>query len=351
MGPSGTSRSVIVCGRRPTALKGESANECAPRCPSQRPRLRQGGTSTLPRRVISKVALGAIVASMLVLGLVQRVDAVPIQPFASRFTANDNGAITLFGNNLMTCSGVSARPAACANTRNRIGSNLNNNTYFMVNVDDGRLDIPHHLQLVELGGDAAVGCDGLVGGSLLGRPARERYRHRCRRHADGGRNQMLLRAPGDASYRTITTQDTFGPSTTADRTYQQFANVTAIVQATGPGTYWGANVPAATGEDRYAGWSLVVVYREPTLPLRNLTVFDGFSDVGRDDPETVTISGSPLRSRAMSTRSSASSPGKATPAPGRQRQARRHHARDERVARQQPLQQCRREGRPGGHHA
>ena len=59
----------------------------------------------------------------------------------------------------------------------------------------------------------------------------------------------------------------------------------------GAGTYWGANVATATGEDRYAGWSLIIASRDPSLPLRNLTVFDGFSDVGQGDPETVNISG------------------------------------------------------------
>ena len=42
---------------------------------------------------------------------------------------------------------------------------------------------------------------------------------------------------------------------------------------------------AGTGNDRYAGWSLIVVYRDPTQPLRNLTVFDGFSDIAvNSDP-------------------------------------------------------------------
>ena len=67
--------------------------------------------------------------------------------------------------------------------------------------------------------------------------------------------------------------------------------MTSIVQATGPGTYFGADVPAATGQDRHAGWSLVIVYRSPSLPLRNLTVFDGLADVGQGDPQIITISG------------------------------------------------------------
>ena len=63
------------------------------------------------------------------------------------------------------------------------------------------------------------------------------------------------------------------------------------VRGGGTGRYWGADVVAGTGEDRYAGWSLVVVLRDPTQPLRNLTVFDGFADVGQGNPQTVTING------------------------------------------------------------
>ena len=103
---------------------------------------------------------------------------------------------------------------------------------------------------------------------------------------------MKLRAPGDAALpHDHAPSRLFGPTTTADRAYQAFADVTSIVQAAGPGTYFGADVPAATGEDRHAGWSLVVVYRSPSLPLRNLTVFDGLADVGQNDPQSITISG------------------------------------------------------------
>ena len=97
--------------------------------------------------------------------------------------------------------------------------------------------------------------------------------------------------PGGGGYRTITAGQLFGPTTTSDRAYQAFADVTSLVQQAGPGSYTGADVPAATGEDRYAGWSLVVVYRSPSMPLRNLTVFDGLADVGQNDPQPITISG------------------------------------------------------------
>ncbi|KQX05372.1 hypothetical protein ASC59_14605 [Leifsonia sp. Root1293] len=109
--------------------------------------------------------------------------------------------------------------------------------------------------------------------------------------ATGDRRTMAFKVPGASGYEAVTSQATFGPTTSADRAYQEFADVTALVRSAGAGDYWGANVRGGTGEDRYAGWSLAVVFRSPDLPLRNLTVFDGFADVGQGEPQTVTVSG------------------------------------------------------------
>ncbi len=68
--------------------------------------------------------------------------------------------------------------------------------------------------------------------------------------------------------------------------------MTAIVQAAGAGSYTVANVQAGTGQDRYAGWSLVVAYRVPGASPRNLTVFDGFASINSGDPpREIPISG------------------------------------------------------------
>ncbi len=39
-----------------------------------------------------------------------------------------------------------------------------------------------------------------------------------------------------------------------------------------------------TGQDRYAGWTLVVAYHDSTQPPRNLTVFDGFASINSGNP-------------------------------------------------------------------
>lgn len=66
--------------------------------------------------------------------------------------------------------------------------------------------------------------------------------------------------------------------------YSAFADVTGLVRDAGVGNYTVANVQSGTGEDRYAAWDLIVVYRDSTQPPRNLTVFDGLATISRLTP-------------------------------------------------------------------
>ena len=91
---------------------------------------------------------------------------------------------------------------------------------------------------------------------------------------------MSLRAPGAGGYGPITAQ-TLDTNTTR---YSGFADVTGLVRLAGVGAYTVANVQSGRGEDRYAAWDLIVVYRDSTQPPRNLTVFDGLATISRATP-------------------------------------------------------------------
>ena len=129
-----------------------------------------------------------------------------------------------------------------------------------------------HVQLVELDVHAAGRQPGAVRGPLLGWADELRRRERrpprtppraarrcCRRPRAAGTYPSPGRSPTAAR-----------PSGSRART-SPFADVTALVTAGGSGRYQVANVQSGTGLDRYAGWSLVVVYRDLALPLRNLS--------------------------------------------------------------------------------
>ncbi len=225
--------------------------------------------------------VGALLAVLLVAMLPSTSFAVPIVPFAARFSADDNGTVTVFGNNLLTCPTSDAR---CAGAQAGTTA-LNNNAFSMANLDADAdpSTFNSSSSTVIAPADGEVLWAGLYWGARASRGAGGVA-------GVGDRRVMALRAPGASTYTSVTSQASFGP-TSGDQAYQEFADVTTLVRSAGAGAYWGANVVAGTGEDRYAGWSLVVVFRAPSLPLRSLTVFDGFADVGRDEPQVINLSG------------------------------------------------------------
>ncbi|TVZ51926.1 T9SS type B sorting domain-containing protein [Dokdonia sp. Hel_I_53] len=77
--------------------------------------------------------------------------------------------------------------------------------------------------------------------------------------------------------------------------YACYADVTSIVQglATNTGTYTVANVSSRQGSNggtgQSAGWSLYVVYEDPTLPSKSITSFNGFEVVSVATGGTVDV--------------------------------------------------------------
>ena len=106
-----------------------------------------------------------------------------------------------------------------------------------------------------------------------------------------GETSCKLKVPGAASYITITSTGTdyynsLNPPGFIYTGFQCFANITALVNATNPnGTYTVANVVPPVGKNNaYGGWTIVIVYGNPSLPSRNLTVFDGCAVVQSGNP-------------------------------------------------------------------
>ncbi|MCL2783186.1 MAG: DUF3344 domain-containing protein, partial [Propionibacteriaceae bacterium] len=234
-------------------------------------------------------ALCAAVALTLPIVLSRPMAAVaaPTLPFSVRFAANANGAIIAIGNNVMTCPDSAP---TCTNAKLGKAPNNNNNAFDMINLDADTdpSTFNSSMSTLALPDGATVLWAGLYWGARLNAGTNGVA-------GSGSYDQMSLRAPGQSAYRTIaasTSADAqFGPYSAGSNAYQRFADVTSIVQNAGNGDYWGANVVGGTGQDRYAGWSLVVAYQAPGLPLRNLTVFDGFANVGASSPQTITVTG------------------------------------------------------------
>lgn len=196
-----------------------------------------------------------------------------ITQFAPRFATNDTGDIVLVANTLMTASSTDSGAAAA---RAGTGTRLNNNDFqsMYVDIDSDATTFNSSQANLTLPSGSQVLWAGLYWGA---------------KSTSSARNTIRFDTPATSTYVNLT-GTIIGSSSASD--YQGFVNVTSLVQAGGSGTYTAANVQAATGGDRYAGWSLVVVYRDPLAPPRNLTVFDGYAVVDTSTPDvTLTISG------------------------------------------------------------
>lgn len=204
---------------------------------------------------MSKVRLGIVLLFLFLAGTLE-IYAQVVTPFFVRYQTNDKGTVQLIGNTLMTC------PSG--------GCNGTNNDYNMVYVDiDGDASTINSSEA-----NFTIPVNGSVlwaGLYWSGAPN------------SGAKDQVKFRAPGASSYTSLS-----GTVTNSSYGYQGFKDVTALVQSAGSGTYRVADVKSGTGSNKWAGWSLVIVVRDPALPMRNLTVFEGLALVSSSN-STVNI--------------------------------------------------------------
>lgn len=81
-------------------------------------------------------------------------------------------------------------------------------------------------------------------------------------------------------YKEITATEIYFPSGISDNLYSGYADVTDYIRTNGVGNYFVADI--ATQEGRggaigySAGWGMVIIYKNPSMKWRDITVFDGF---------------------------------------------------------------------------
>ena len=190
------------------------------------------------------------------------------------------GRSSLFGNNLLTCSGVAhtAPRHSVRSARDPSGTQLNNNSYFMVNVDaDGATFPTYNSSSLKSRRRPTAPCCGP--GLYWARPRPGAGTGAAHTPAPAAAT-VNLRAPATSIYRHDHVQALRSVhdnqprlSTVRQRHHRR--------PERRPGHVLGANVPAATGEIATPVGRSSSRSATPTLPLRNLTVFDGFSDVGQ----------------------------------------------------------------------
>ena len=195
-------------------------------------------------------------------------------PFTPRFNDDLKGDIVLIGNNILGPD----------------NNAFNDDTVYNHNVN---------MQYIDIDGDASTfssssadleipnpNCYQIIHASLYWgavSPGSEPITEVKLQGPTGGYNDITGTIIFDAAGSSIDGGDSFS--------YACYADVTDIVTNLGNdlGTYTVANVSSAQGEtasfDPFngtgysAGWSLFIVYEDPTLPGKSITSFDGFSAI------------------------------------------------------------------------
>ncbi len=216
----------------------------------------------------------SLIVSLLVLGL--QSYAQNYEPFTPRFNQDLKGDIVLIGNNILGPD----------------NNAFNDNSVYNHNVDMRYIDIDGDISTFSsTSADLEIpnpNCyriiyAGLYWGAV--NPGDEPITNVKFKGPVGGYNDITGTIIYDANGSSVDGGDSFS--------YACFADVTSIVTSFGSGTdlgtYTVANVSSAEGETstfnpyngtgQSAGWSLFVVYEDPTLPGKSITSFDGFSAI------------------------------------------------------------------------
>jgi hypothetical protein len=189
------------------------------------------------------------------------------------------GAIVAAGNASLTCAATSPR---CDDARNGTGPAPDRFAHLMefVDVDGiGNQTFNSSSASVDLGGRRVIAARlawaGDVSSGAVSAPD------------PAARATVLI---GSSAGVTAVSASTVVP-TGDGSTYYASADVTSLVRARGSGTYTVANIQAAAGEGTFAGWSLMVLVEDPTMPMRALALMEPASPVTPAGSVTLSLPG------------------------------------------------------------
>lgn len=170
----------------------------------------------LRRFVASAIAL-LMVGGLIIAG-VTTANAAVVRAFTPYFNTQTNGAISITGNGLLTCS----PSAACTAAQNNDVATQGNNQFQMVflDTDDDPTTTSSSGATVRIPDGSRVLYAGLFWGAAQTAGAGGRA-------LVGPREQLKLRVPGATSYQTVTATRPVDVLSTGNRDYSAYADITS----------------------------------------------------------------------------------------------------------------------------
>lgn len=219
-----------------------------------------------------------------------------IRPYNLIYSDNLHGGHTVIGNTLSAVYSSGSGASGTVDTVKMNDFNISNSGAYNYTKTSIYGNDNSNIQLVDIDGDTSTsnsssaqlslptGNNNIVfarlywGGRITG--------------GMGGQNHINLRTIkfkfNSENYQTIVTLPTaideaFIAGSGIDSVYQAYYDITSFVTSRGSGTYTLADITAEVGPHssggNFAGWSMVVVYENPSIAYSSVRVYDGFLQV------------------------------------------------------------------------
>ncbi|MGB0933018.1 MAG: gliding motility-associated C-terminal domain-containing protein [Lishizhenia sp.] len=208
------------------------------------------------------------------------VSAQTVTPFTIRHQVNQKGGLVMLANVSVDCNGCSA------NNELPPGGSGNNNSFSATytDIDTDPSTFMSSSDQLALASCSEITWAGLYWTGLVSQSNPASTPNYAQR------SQVKLKVDGGA-YQTLTADQTID-NTVNKNSYYCFKDVTAIAQANQiNSTYTVADVVTFNGNNTFGGWTLVVVYKNIYESMRNITVFNGLSNISIGASTTTPISG------------------------------------------------------------
>lgn len=232
-----------------------------------------------------------------------------IRSFTQIYSDNLKGGHTVFGNTITAVYSSGSGSTGVVNT-----TAMNNFGSYSYGATSIYLNDNSNIQFLDVDGTGAPATSNsssadlvLPAGTNVIRFARLYWGGRIKSGNGGAANINLrsvkIRKGASGAYQSIVApaaqvdkSQVNAPGT--DSTYQAYIDVTAFISSNGTGTYTVADITAATGSisggGYFAGWSIVVVYENTSLPYSSIRLYDGYMQVYNDGSpitQSITLTG------------------------------------------------------------
>ncbi|MFH7016147.1 T9SS type B sorting domain-containing protein [Flavobacterium sp. FlaQc-47] len=210
-----------------------------------------------------------------------------LKPFTPRFDKRLKGDMLLIGNNILNRETNNRSPKDAYN-----GAGFNSDfsmKYIDVDNDNTTFSSSSATLTVPKPACYKIVYAGLYWGAILQQNDRTGIEKVKIKLPTGGYNDITGQIIHDANAAPIGGDN--------NKAYACYADITSLVagQTNAQGLYTVANVKSSEGSNGgtglSAGWSIFVVYEDPTLPAKFITSFDGFSGIGGATTLDIPVSG------------------------------------------------------------